>query len=306
MSWLGGAILTTLNRLIPQLRMHAELAEAKRDAWRHFEWEYAEAAHVYGDFAPYNDLTGCKVLDVGSGSGAKALFYARQRARGVVGLDLNLLNVERARNASVNWVAGQEKLAALSFVVGDAAAMPFPDDAFDVVISVHTFEHLDDPWEALNECARVVRPGGRVLLRFPPYHSAWGAHLDSWIRLPWCQVFFSERTIINVVNRLETSQRLNEQFAEFARLDLRGLKSLPHVNRLTLREFRAMLRHLPLRVAHLKLLPAAYRFLAQRGMEGPFLKRLTVKALALTLRALTRVPLLQELVVTKIVCVLEK
>lgn len=306
MSWLAEEILITLNRLIPQLRMHAEWAEAKRDEERHFQREYAEALPVYEDFARYNDLRGCRVLDVGSGSGAKAMFYARQGARDVVGLDLNLQLVERARSASVQRADSQEGSTAPRFVVGDAAAMPFSDDTFDAVIAVHTLEHVDDPWRTLNECARVVRRGGRVLLRFPPYHSAWAAHLDSWIRLPWCQVLFSERTLINVVNRLEASQRLNEGFAEFARLDLRGLESLPHVNKLTLREFEAMVRDLPLREVQLKLLPVAYRFLAQRAAEGIVIQRLSARALALTLRALASVPLLQELVVTKIVCVLEK
>jgi SAM-dependent methyltransferase len=44
----------------------------------------------------------------------------------------------------------------------DAAALPFPDGAFDTVIANHMLYHLDDPAVALREFARVLRPGGRV------------------------------------------------------------------------------------------------------------------------------------------------
>jgi len=52
----------------------------------------------------------------------------------------------------------------VELVVGDAARIPFPDDSFDTVVDVFGLCSVDDPVLALNEMARVCRPGGEILL----------------------------------------------------------------------------------------------------------------------------------------------
>jgi SAM-dependent methyltransferase len=52
-------------------------------------------------------------------------------------------------------------------IVGDALQLPFPDDVFDLVISQESVEHVPDPFRAVQEMARVLRPGGRVYLQAP-------------------------------------------------------------------------------------------------------------------------------------------
>lgn len=59
-------------------------------------------------------------------------------------------------------------------VFGSALDLPFQDGAFDVVISQEVFEHLPDPWAALAEVTRTLKPGGRLYLQVPfviGYHS---------------------------------------------------------------------------------------------------------------------------------------
>lgn len=56
------------------------------------------------------------------------------------------------------------------FVRADAAALPFPDDRFDLVCSEYVLEHIERPDAVLSELARVVRPGGRVVALAP---NAW-------------------------------------------------------------------------------------------------------------------------------------
>jgi SAM-dependent methyltransferase len=58
-------------------------------------------------------------------------------------------------------------------VWGDATALPFEDDSFDTVVSFHVLEHVDDPWAAVREIHRVLRPGGHVVLGLP---FMWGLH----------------------------------------------------------------------------------------------------------------------------------
>ena len=59
-------------------------------------------------------------------------------------------------------------------VFGSALELPFLDGSFDVVISQEVFEHLPDPWAALAEVRRTLKPGGRLYLQVPfviGYHS---------------------------------------------------------------------------------------------------------------------------------------
>lgn len=61
---------------------------------------------------------------------------------------------------------------------------PLPSDAFDLVFSGQVIEHVRRPWRWLTECARVTRPGGRVITICPvswPYHEA---PVDCWRMYP--------------------------------------------------------------------------------------------------------------------------
>lgn len=58
-------------------------------------------------------------------------------------------------------------------VWGSADELPFEDRSFDTVISFHVLEHTEEPATVLREMARVLRPGGRVLLAVP---FVWGIH----------------------------------------------------------------------------------------------------------------------------------
>ncbi|MBI1353801.1 MAG: methyltransferase domain-containing protein [Acidobacteria bacterium] len=58
--------------------------------------------------------------------------------------------------------------------LASALELPFADDSFDVVVSQEVFEHLPDPWMALREVRRILKPGGRLYLQVPfviGYHS---------------------------------------------------------------------------------------------------------------------------------------
>jgi ubiquinone/menaquinone biosynthesis C-methylase UbiE len=48
--------------------------------------------------------------------------------------------------------------------VGDAAALPFADETFDVVVTRYSFHHIPEPGRVLAEMRRVCRPGGRVVV----------------------------------------------------------------------------------------------------------------------------------------------
>ncbi len=96
------------------------------------------------------------VLDVACGPGLVACAVAAV-ARHITGIDLTPAMVEQAR--------GRERslgLSNLSWVVGDAQPLPFPDASFSRVITRYSFHHFSDPAGVFAEMVRVCRPGGRV------------------------------------------------------------------------------------------------------------------------------------------------
>ncbi|HEY3613779.1 MAG TPA: bifunctional demethylmenaquinone methyltransferase/2-methoxy-6-polyprenyl-1,4-benzoquinol methylase UbiE [Gaiellales bacterium] len=104
---------------------------------------------------------GATVLDACCGTGDLALALARQvgRVGHVTGLDFSGEMLERARRKPRAAAAAE-----VTWVQGDAMHMPFPDDSFAAVTIGFGLRNLPDVEGGLRELARVVRPGGRVVV----------------------------------------------------------------------------------------------------------------------------------------------
>jgi ubiquinone/menaquinone biosynthesis C-methylase UbiE len=101
---------------------------------------------------------GSRILEVAPGPGYLAIELARLGDYRVVGLDISKtfvrLATENAHKAGVQ----------VAFHHGDAAAMPFDAESFDLVVCRAAFKNFSLPVEALKEMWRVLRPGGKALI----------------------------------------------------------------------------------------------------------------------------------------------
>lgn len=112
----------------------------------HFETAIEDAlARFAGELAQ-----GALVLDAGAGEGAYARFFPKQR---YVGVDLGI--------GDPQW--DYRRLD----TVGDLLRLPFRSGTFDACLNVVTLEHVPEPARAVEEMARALKPGGRLLLVAP-------------------------------------------------------------------------------------------------------------------------------------------
>ena len=102
---------------------------------------------------------GADVLDVASGPGEVAIELLRRGARHVVAADLSLGMLQEGvrRHPDADRIG-------LSFVAADATRLPFADDSFDAVTISFGLRNVVEPQQALDEFARVARPGARLVV----------------------------------------------------------------------------------------------------------------------------------------------
>ncbi len=120
------------------------------------------------------DPEGAEVLDVAAGPGNVAAELLRRGATAVTALDLSF---EMLR-AGARRADGR-----LTWVNGDALALPFADATFDAVTISFGLRNTTDPRAALAEFARVLRPGGRLVVcefadpTWPPFRTVYRRYL---------------------------------------------------------------------------------------------------------------------------------
>lgn len=128
-------------------------------------------AVIFDELLGSHDLRGKRLLDVGSGTG---WFSEAAVARGasVVSLDIGTRLLARARARSGSVPVG-----------GDACALPFLPNTFDVVVSSECIEHTLDPLRALREMTRVLAPRGVLVVTTPNRVWRWSATVARVLRL---------------------------------------------------------------------------------------------------------------------------
>jgi SAM-dependent methyltransferase len=171
---------------------------------------------------------GASVLDVGCGEGG-GLCALHDAGGSCAGFDM-----EESRVRTALALRG---IRPITFMQGDmyAERVPFSDRRFDLVTLHDVFEHLEQKPAMIARLKKYLAPGGKLLVRFPPYYSAYGGHqqhLRTWYaRLPFFHILpFSSSRIIprlsgespSIVAEIGKIGRLKMGMNNFERIAAKG------------------------------------------------------------------------------------
>ena len=116
---------------------------------------------------------GCRLLDVGCGSGAFLDAVRAETGCEVHGVDVSTKAVETART-----------LYGVEVFEGPVTEAPFPDASFDAITAWWYLEHVANPQEALAAMSRLLKPGGTCVLGVPNFDSVFARRFkDKWYHL---------------------------------------------------------------------------------------------------------------------------
>lgn len=211
------------------------------------------------------NIKGKKIIDFGCGGGLQVFALAKAGASAVVGIDTN----PRCLTYAFNQLNLKEDKYNIQFM--DKIDENNSKANFDICISQNSFEHFPAPVDTLNKMKELVSPGGKIYITFgPTWFSPYGAHLHFMTKLPWVNIFFSEKTIMNVRSNYRTDGA--KKFSEVEG----GL------NKMTVKKFNKIIKDSKLKI----------NYINYDCVKG--------------LNFFSKLPLLNELFINHITCVLEK
>ena len=275
-------LLKAINNLFPpvvhpfNLQNEGGLTYAQ---WQ-FQWGERTVECFRPEYSVEEMFRGKDVLDMGCGASGKSLYYISVGASSVTGVDV----VPHYKEEAENFAREKGYEDRFRFLLGDATALELPDGSFDTIIMNDFMEHVSDPEGAIRESLRLLKPGGRVYINFPPYFHPTGAHLSDVIGIPWVHILFSEKTLIRAYKDLvrglpDEQERLALRFGT----DPNGQEALTYINKMTIRRFHRMIKSMGISLTHYKELPLRSYF-----------------------KVFAKLPLLKEMFVKMCVCVIEK
>lgn len=239
-------------------------------------WQYEKGADTIAfytkKYSTDEMFKGKRVLDVGCGAGGKTMYYASLGAERVTGIDV-VAHYKEESEALAAQLGYSDKF---TFFCTDAAATGFEDNSFDTIIMNDAMEHVDRPDAVLRECKRILRPGGRLFVNFPPYNHPYGAHLSDLIGMPWVHVFFSDKTLIGAYKELcKTVPDGDERIAFRISKRTDGSEYFSYINKMSLKRFKQLRDNCGMRIEYYAEAPL--RSIVKLFAKLPFFREFFVK-----------------------------
>jgi len=186
-----------------------------------------------------------KVMDLGCGSGVLTdALVGEFDARSATGIDVSSDRVSEARK--------RFRDERITFYTGEENHIPVEDETFDAILSFDVFEHLTDVAAVLDECLRVMKPGGGggPVGTWGWWHP-WAPHYWHVMPVPWAHIVFGERAFMKACRRIYLSDfyvprpfELRDGKKDPNRYNSEGIPDT-YVNKLKIRDFEKALSNSP-------------------------------------------------------------
>ena len=121
-------------------------------------WSHATGPDLAWLVEALEPQPGDRAIDIGAGAGHASLAVAPHVAH------VDAIDPTPAMLAVAARLAAERGIANVTFTAATAEALPFPDATFDLAVSRFSIHHWPDPSAGLREAARVLRPGGHIVL----------------------------------------------------------------------------------------------------------------------------------------------
>jgi SAM-dependent methyltransferase len=185
-------------------------------------------AYLASMFQVISPPRGKTILEAGCSDGLVCDILALAGAERVIGIDVM---------KTVGCSFPHERI---QYQVMDISRMNFPDQTFDIVYSIATFEHLANPYQALLEILRVIKTGGYGYIQAGPlYYSPFGHHMFQYFEdYPWIHLRKSKDAIVSYSKERGIDKRIQRDLAITCEQYIEGMLTFDHVNGLLLEDYR--------------------------------------------------------------------
>ncbi len=119
------------------------------------------------DFTRLGNLSGCRILDIGCGSGRHLAEALTIENTTVFGADILVMDLNEAKDRLDFLGKIGEYRGICQLLCADIARLPFSDNFFDLVICSEVLEHIPDDRKAVSELVRVLKPGKTLVVSVP-------------------------------------------------------------------------------------------------------------------------------------------
>jgi ubiquinone/menaquinone biosynthesis C-methylase UbiE len=262
-----------------------------------FRYDYEKQRGFFDVYFPNissNEFHKNSILDLGSFTGGRLVHWVeRYNFSDARGIDIYSIFAEAGN------MFAKEKGANATFDTGFAESLPYAPNSFDFIVSFDVFEHVQNIEQVMQECFRVLKPGGKLLAVFPPFFQPLETHLGMVTKMPALHWFFSGKTILDAYNEILKKRGKEAYWYAIENPELAEWERSPSLNGITVGKFRQI-------VAINKGWNILYWSKEPILSDGKRANMLIFRILRKLFVLPARLPILEELFLGRICCSLEK
>ena len=244
---------------------------------------------------PTKRLCGKTVLDLGCFTSGRIVYWKERYKFGEThGIDINPIFEQAGRLFAHN------KGIDIKFRTGYGENLPYEKNYFDLIISYDVFEHVRDVEKVMEECFRILKPGGRLFLVFPQYLQPLCSHLDV-TKLPCLHWFFSGSTITKAAYDVYIERGRDAYWYARKSPKLEEWEKLPSLNGISIFKFRQIICKKSWKIIYQNKRPILAGKTAQQRLPN-----ILFQFIRHFLGIFACIPFLEELFLNRVVFILEK